>query len=212
MAQRFILLFLLSLLSLTAWANTSFKEGEHYTRLAQPLPKGIATVTEFFYYGCTTCFELSPLLGDWIKEKKVSFALIPAHSETAMVDAARMHHTAQVIGAMNTLYAVNYKIVQHNMKLQGADRINHYLDLNGINKELYWQAWSSQQVEQRLQGSAALTKQAQVFKTPTFIVHGVYKVDIEKMSSIEQLFEVLDFLVANPPAPAPALLQKPKKD
>ncbi len=198
--------------SMQVSASVKFKENVHYTKLAEPMPAGLATVTEFFYYGCTTCYELVPIIDEWAKRQEVDYSVIPAHSETVLVDAARMHHTADVIGELSTLYTVNYRMMQHEMPLQGADRVNHYLDQYKIDREAYWRAWSSAQVEQRLRDSAALTKQAQVFKTPTFIVHGVYKVDIEKMSSIEQLFEVLDFLVANPPAPAPVLLQKPKKD
>jgi protein dithiol oxidoreductase (disulfide-forming) len=185
-----------------------FLEGRHYTKLANPLPEGIATVTEFFYYGCTTCYTLSPLLAEWVQKTKVSFTLIPTHSETALVDAARIHHTFQIMGVMNKMYSESYRMIQEPNELQGADRINFYLKKNKVDKNEFWKTWNSKLVEQRLKSSAALTKQAQVFKTPTFIVYGVYKIDIESVTSVDQLIDLLNYLVAHKPSSAPVLLQK----
>ena len=192
-------------------ADKVFKEGEQYSLLSSRLPEGIAPVVEFFYYGCETCYKISPLVSEWVKKNNVRFALIPTHSETAMVDGARFHHTFQLMGVLNQMYMQTYEMIQAPSDLQGEARINFYLDKNKVDKAIFWKTWNSEQVQQRLKGSAALSKQAQVFKTPTFIVHGLYKVDIERLTEIDELFELLDFLLAKKPSPAPSLLQKSSK-
>lgn len=187
-----------------------FAEGTHYKLLANPLPvDASAPVMEFMYYGCETCFKLAPAIAEWSYTKEVGVVLVPTHSETAMVDAAQMFHTFEAMGVLDSMYEEGYVLFQTTeSNLTGVDRINSSLARNSIDKDQFWKVWKSEVVKKRLASSGQLTKQAQISKTPTFIVHGIYKVDIESLKSIEELFELLSYLVAKKPSFAPALLKK----
>lgn len=216
---RFILLMCTSIFTISVYAadvtkvgpqpiKAVFEEGKHYEILQNPLPTMAAPVVEFMYYGCRTCFQLAPAIAEWSYTKKIDVVLVPVHSDSAMVEEARLFHTFQVMGVLDKMYEEGFVMVQTDKsKLQGADRVNSFLDKNGVNKDKFWQVWKSQEVNQRLAGSAALTKQAQISKTPTFIVHSKYKVDVESLKTVEELFELLEFLNAKQ-IQAPVLLKK----
>lgn len=211
--MRAIIIFVLSLMPFMAQAQAiapKFKEGVHFSKLEKPLPEGISPVIEFFYYGCETCYKLAPAIAQWAYEKKVDISLIPVHSENAMVDEARIFHTLTLVGALGKMYEEGFLLVQSKeSKLQGVDRINEALDRHGVDKNKFWETWKSDAVNQRLASSAALTKQAQITKTPTFIVQGIYKVDITSIKSTDELFELLTYLMSKQPsAEVPALLKK----
>ncbi len=190
--------------------NKTFVVGKHYKVLPQALPSNPgAPVMEFMYYGCRSCFQLAPAIAEWSATKNIGVALVPAHSENAMVEEARIFHTFDAMGVLGEMYEEGFVMVQTDKtKLQGVERVNYFLEQHKVDKDKFWATWKSEQVNKRLAASAALTKQAQIMKTPSFIVNGVYQVDTESVKSVEELFELLEYLVAKKPASAPALLKK----
>ncbi len=192
-----------------ASANKVFLEGTHYSVLEQSLPNGVATVAEFIYYGCKVCFQIAPVVSQWSATSGVSVSLIPAHSKSAMMNEARMFHTFEVMGVLPVMYEDGYIIFQTDQSnLQGADRVNGFLENKGINKDEFWKAWGSAEVNERLNSSAELTSLAKISKTPTFVVHGKYKIDIESLKSVDELFELLSYLIKKAPSAAPSLLRR----
>jgi len=189
--------------------SANFVEGTHYSVLEQPLPQGAAPVIEFMYFGCKVCFQLVPAIADWSYKTGIGVVLVPAHSESSMVEEARMFHTFEQMDVLGKMYEDGYVIFQTNLSdLQGADRVNSFLDGKGINRDEFWKVWESGAVNQRLNDSASLTKQVQISKTTTFVVHGIYKVDVESLKTVEELFDLLSFLVAKKANKAPLLLRK----
>lgn len=201
---RFLASLLLLCLAFGAQAEqATFTEGKDYTVLATPLPSGVAPVTMFFYYGCRTCYQLSEPFAAWSAEKKIPLGLVPAHTETGLVDAARLYHTLGALGQLKH-YRAGYVLFQtEKHKAQGVDRINEFLDEIGQNRDEFWAAWQSDAVNQRLAGSLELTRLAGIISTPSFIVHGRYKVELSVIESVEGLFELLEYLVKEKSA-APA--------
>lgn len=191
--------------------NTVFVEGKHYKLLSRFLPTNATVpVMEFMYYGCETCYKLAPAIAEWSYTKKIGVTLVPAHSESAMVDEARMFHTFEVVGVLGAMYEEGFVMFQDKQsKLQGTERVNSFLARHSIDKDKFWQAWKSDAVNTRLQKSGELTKMAQITKTPTFVVHGAYKVDIESVKSVEELFQLLEYLVAKNAPALPSLIKKP---
>ena len=191
--------------------NNTFVEGKHYTVLSSFLPTNATVpVMEFMYYGCETCFKLVPAIAEWSYTKKIGVTLVPAHSESAMVDEARMFHTFEIMGILGKMYEEGFVMFQDKQsKLQGAERVNSFLAQHSIDKDKFWLTWKSEAVNAQLQKSGELTKMAKIAKTPTFVVHGAYKVDIESVKSVEELFLLLEYLAAKKPAVVPLLLKKP---
>jgi len=186
---------LLGLSSLATADTDTYKEGKDYTVLAEPLPAGVAPVTMYFYYGCRACYQLAEPVAGWSAEKEIPVGLVPAHSENGLVEAARLYHALGVLGQLKH-YRAGYVLFQsQNHKAQGADRINEFLDEIGQDRNVFWAAWESDAVNQRLAGSLELTRLAGIASTPAFVVHGRYKVELSVIESAEGLFELLEYLV-----------------
>lgn len=170
-------------------------EGRDYTVLDQPFPEGAAPVVEFFYYGCRACYYMTDEISEWSQASKTPVALVPAHTDTNLVDSARLYHTFNVIGRSD-LHVYGYVLFQQEgASLQGEARINALLDEHKVDQTLFWQAWSSDTVNQRLAGSYKLTKLAGVTSTPSFIVAGKYRVELGVIEGTEGLFALLSYLV-----------------
>lgn len=176
-------------------AATQYIEGRDYTVLEQAFPAGVAPVMEFFYYGCKACYYMSDEIAEWSEASGIAVSLVPAHTDTNLVDSARLFHTFHVINRAD-LYVYGYVLFQQeNADLQGEERINALLAEHNVDQELFWQAWSSEQVDQRLAGSYQLTQMAGIETTPSFIVAGKYRVELGVIDGTENLFALLSYLV-----------------
>lgn len=178
-----------------------FEEGKDYTVLAEPLPAGVAQVTMFFYYGCRACYQLAEPVMGWSAEKEIPVGMVPAHSESGLVDAARLYHSLAVLGQLKH-YRAGYVLFQgKDHKAQGVDRINEFLDEIGQDRDQFWAAWESEAVNQRLGGSLELTRRASITNTPAFVVHGRYKVELAVIESVDRLFLLLEYLAKEKSVP-----------
>lgn len=170
-------------------------EGRDYTVLEQPFPEGAAPVIEFFYYGCRACYYMADELSEWSQVNNIAVSLVPAHTDTNLVDSARLFHTLSSI-KRSDLYVYGYVLFQQeNATLQGEARINALLAEHDVDPEIFWQAWSSDEVNQRLIGSYQLTQLAGVESTPSFIVAGKYRVELGVIDGTDGLFGLLSYLV-----------------
>lgn len=173
-----------------------YVEGRDYTVLEQPFPEGAAPVVEFFYYGCRACYYMTDEISEWSQASKTPVALVPAHTDTNLVDSARLFHTFNAIDRSD-LHIYGYVLFQQeDPSLQGKARINALLNEHNVDQELFWQAWSSDEVNQRLIGSYQLTKLAGIESTPSFIVAGKYRVELGVIDGTEGLFGLLSYLVS----------------
>lgn len=170
-----------------------YVEGRDYRVLEQPIA-GAPDVIELFFYGCRACYYLTDDLADWSSDKKVGFSLVPAHTDTNLVESARMFHTFGVLGRLD-LHVDGYVLFQEPSELQGEERINALLAERGVNKDEFWAAWGSEAVNQRLAGSYQLTERAGVSSTPAFIVQGKYVVELGVIEGSEGVLNLLEFLV-----------------
>lgn len=170
-------------------------EGRDYTVLEQPFPEGAAPVIEFFYYGCRACYYMTDEISAWSQASKIPVALVPAHTDTTLVDSARLYHTFNAIGRSD-LHVYGYILFQQeDANLQGEERINALLAEHNVDQELFWQTWKSDVVNKRLAGSYQLTQLAGVASTPSFIVAGKYRVELGVIEGTEGLFSLLSYLV-----------------
>lgn len=173
-----------------------YVEGRDYTVLQQPFPEGAAPVIEFFYYGCRACYYMTDEISEWSQASKTPVALVPAHTDTNLVDSARLFHTFNAIDRSD-LHIYGYVLFQQeDPSLQGKARINALLNEHAVDQELFWQAWKSDEVNQRLAGSYQLTKLAGIESTPSFIVAGKYRVELGVIDGTEGLFGLLSYLVS----------------
>lgn len=170
-----------------------FVEGQDYRLLEQPIV-GAPDVIELFFYGCRACYYLTDEISDWSADKGIQVNLVPAHSDTNLVESARMFHTFGVLNRLD-LHVDGYVLFQQPSELQGEERINALLAQRGVDKDEFWAAWGSDEVSQRLAGSYQLTAMAGISSTPAFLVKGKYLVELGVIEGSEGVLDLLEYLV-----------------
>ncbi len=170
-----------------------YVEGRDYRLLEQPLA-GAPDVIELFFYGCRACYYLTDEMSGWSAGKGIQVNLVPAHSDTNLIDSARMFHTFGVLNRLD-LHVDGYVLFQESNDLQGDERINALLAERGVDKDEFWAAWGSDEVNQRLAGSYQLTAMAGISSTPAFLVKGKYLVELGVIEGSEGVLSLLGYLV-----------------
>ncbi len=218
--SRFLVaLFVLSLASTSHAATPRFEEGRHYSVLASPQPTRVAPgkveVTEVFSYGCPGCYQFESTM------VRLRSAL-PANAQLNVVHAAwnkaeswpmfqRAFATAQVLGIAEQSHAAMFEAVwgrggalavvdsqtgRLKARQPTIQDVARFHASRGVCTEAqFLKAAQSFAVETRVRQSEALVRGYQVPQTPCLIVDGRYRVEFAGISSPEQLFALVQFLV-----------------
>lgn len=172
---------------------TVYVVGRDY-QLLEPQIIDAPEVIEIFFYGCEACYLLAPELTRWSAATNTDIVMVPAHNQQQLVSAARLFHTLDSMG-LSELHPHAYALYHEQSLLEGEDRINALLQANDVKPELFWSVWSSDVITQRLSGSYALNAMLGVRVTPTFIVRGKYRVEVDEIGEGDDLFALLEYLV-----------------
>lgn len=179
--------------------EAGFVLGRDYTVLDAPIPTSTGAsieVREFFYYGCTHCFDLERAVNGWLrtKPKDVEFVRTPAILSAKWEVLGRAFYVADELKGLEKIHAPLYNAihVENNRALlseQGA--IADLFAKLGLPKDKVNASWNSFAVNTKVKNAEALTKKYKVSGTPTVTVNGRYVVP----SQGPRTFAVVDFLV-----------------
>jgi thiol:disulfide interchange protein DsbA len=134
--------------ALAQTAVDNWREGVHYTRLAQPVP-GPADkieVVEFFWYGCPLCNAFEPALQAWVKQLPawVSFR----HQHLFLREATRPHQrlffTLQAMGVESQYRAAIFAAMhQQGQALDSPEAMLKLLQPLGLDAAKFSSAWAA---------------------------------------------------------------------
>jgi thiol:disulfide interchange protein DsbA len=194
-------------------------EGRHYVviRPAQPtqVPPGKVEVLEVFSYGCPACFQFQSTV-DRIK------ASLPANAQMAFVHASwnqgeswplfqRSFITAQSLGVaeknhsavFNAIWSENGPLAVSDLKTNRLkvrqptieDVAAFYAKRGGVTEAKFIETAKSFFVEARMKQWDALVRAYQVQGTPTLIVAGKYRLDLQMVGSVTETIDLVKYLV-----------------
>jgi len=200
---------LLSILfvSLTALAATahaaSYQEGEHYERLPIPVdtrnPDQVEVV-EVFSYGCIHCKNFQPTVDAWLEDAPdhVDFYRMPATFSQPWEVLAQLYYTAEALGVTAQVHdAIFAAIHDRGVNLTETDLMAELFEREaGVAPEDFRKVFSSFSVRSRVQQAHARGLAYRLSGTPTLIVDGMYRVDGRMAGGNAEMFEVVDYLVA----------------
>ena len=185
-----------------------WKAGVNYDPIvpAQPTTVGAGKVevVEVFWLGCPHCYALEPFVLKWLKTKPayVTFVRVPVMWGPVHQAHARLFYTLQALGrsdlfekAFDTIQRENNPLVanteEDTLKLDVA-----FATANGISADAFTKAYKSFAVNANLQRAQQLTERYNVTGVPMIIVDGKYATDVGKAGSQENLFALVNDLVA----------------
>ena len=184
-----------------------YKEGEHYVRMVptQPTVGGAdrIEVAEFFWYGCSHCYDLEPHINEWAKNKDpgVRFVRIPASWNALVKLHAQLYYTEEVLGRNEVLKdpeafreAVFQEYHQRGNRMTSEAAIQKLFARFGVSEEDFQSTWGSFEVNQKLRVAADLARRYSISSVPAIVVNGKYRTSASEVGTYPRLMEAIDEL------------------
>jgi thiol:disulfide interchange protein DsbA len=198
-------------------AAQTFTQGQDYFLLSPvqstSVPAGKVEVMEVFSYGCPACNNFQPAM------EKLKKAL-PANAQLVLLPAAfqsaedwpmfqRAYFAAQILGIAERTHQGIFDAVWKSGELATTDPGTHrlmnpqpsledaarvYARLAGVKPETFVATARSFSVDMKMKAADAQIVAMAVPGTPTIIVNGKYRVNMDSLGS-DGLVEVVKFLV-----------------
>ena len=185
---------------------SQWRAGVNYTVVAYPQPPKVAEgkveVNEVFWYGCSHCFALDPVLESWKKSKPafIEFVRVPVVWGPTHRQHARLFYTLQKLGR-GDLHAKVFDTIHMQGRHLVADtdaaaRALHleFLKENGVTEQQFNEAYDSPEVARNVELAERFTQNFEVSSVPTMIVQGAYSTSVSQAGGEKQLMALLNDL------------------
>ncbi len=196
-------------------------EGRNYDLInpAQPthVPAGRVEVVEVFSYGCPACNQFQPIMAELAAKlpKKAQLVYVPASWNPAESWPLfqRAFLTAQILGIAERTHQALYDAIWKTGELAVVDPATHqlkrpqptigaiarfYARVGGVTQQQVLDTAKSFAVDMKMMESDELVKAYAVEGTPTLIVAGKYRVNNSSVRSVDELIELVLWLVNRP--------------
>ncbi|HRQ64012.1 MAG TPA: thiol:disulfide interchange protein DsbA/DsbL [Xanthomonadaceae bacterium] len=204
MIQRalFILAGLLLAGACSAQSGSRFVEGQHYFAItpAQPTASGNRVeVVELFSYLCVHCATLAPRLGAWKENmpEQAHFSHMPAIFNNDLATLARAFYAAEVLGILDQSHQALFRAIHVERKpLRSLEDLARFHSQFGVTEEQFLDAAKSFAVETKINRARQMGMRYQIDGTPTLVIAGKYRATITSAGGYDELFELIEELVA----------------
>lgn len=185
-----------------AQQKTGIDEGIEYQRISPPQPTETGNkieVLELFWYGCPHCYHFEPLLKTWLKTKpaNVEFRRMPAIFENPRWELdARAFYTAEVLGVLDKIHSALFDAThaqKRNIPNEAAMRA--FFVEHGVKGEDFDRTFHSFYVQSEVNHAKIMTERYGISGVPAIIVNGKYRADGTASGSMENLLQVVNFLI-----------------
>lgn len=176
------------------------KEGRDFRRVNPPLAveSGKIEITEFFWYGCSHCYDFEPLLAAWVKKQPadVSFRRVPAiFPNNKWLPGAGLYYTLEAMNRLEKMHLEVFSAIHvDRQRLEDGKVLVEWAASKGIDAKQFNETWLSFGVRSRVFQAHRLTQAAGLTGVPGVMVQGRYLVPAT--GSHEELLAVVDQLVA----------------
>lgn len=186
-------------------ATEEYMEGVEYTRISKPLrtvqEPGKVEVREYFWYGCPHCFQLEPVMHEWLESdpQGVNFQMQPAILGASWAPAAQAFYTAALLGVLDKIHPALFNgihLVGDRNLAKNEMAIEALFEKMGVDSETFRKTWNSFGVQSRVKQAYRMTRQSGIQGVPAVVVAGKYLTDAGSAGGTNQMFKVIEYLVA----------------
>ena len=187
-----------------------YEEGKEYQLLSSPQPTSTGDkieIVELFWYGCPHCYELEPDMQAWLKRKPeyVELVRMPAIVGPRWELLAQAYYTAELLGIIDTIHPALFKALhEKNMKINDEAALQAFFVDQGVSAEDFRNTFNSFAVSVKMNNARQMTRRYKISGVPTIIVNGKYSTGAKQAGGNKGVFEVVDYLVEQEHAAAPA--------
>jgi len=178
-------------------AFAAVEVGKDYSLLNPPQPADTKKieVLEFFFYGCSHCFHLHPLLSGWEKTmpKDVQLTFVPTIFRDSWEPMARTFYALESLGQQQQLHDALYKAWNvDNNQLVEEDKIRDFVSSRGVDGTKFSAAYNSFSMQSKVARAKQMIRSYSISGTPTLVVDGKYVIEgLQPEDTIRVLKEVI---------------------
>ncbi|HUQ10331.1 MAG TPA: thiol:disulfide interchange protein DsbA/DsbL [Steroidobacteraceae bacterium] len=209
-----------------AMAQLKWQPGKHYTIIPAQrtqVPAGKVEVMEVFSYGCPACNQFRPVMKQLIAglPKNAQMVYLPASWQAAenWPTFQRAYLTAASLGVADKAHEAMYDAIWTTGELGIADAqtrqlkkvlpsiadiARFYEKTTGVKQAAFVTASKSFGVDLKIKQAEEQIKAMGILSTPTLVVAGKYRVNNEAFKNVDDIIEMVSFLVAKESASTPA--------
>lgn len=168
-----------ALLLISGTAFSAVELGKDYKLLNPPqlVSSKKIEVMEFFFYECSHCFDLHPLLAKWEKDmpKDVELTFVPTMFRDSTEPLARTFYALESMGQIKQLDDAIYQAIHINrVKLYDLNTIADFVAKNGVDRAKFSAAYNSFSVGSKITRAKQMIRSYRIEGTPTLVVNGKY--------------------------------------
>jgi protein dithiol oxidoreductase (disulfide-forming) len=171
--------------------------GKDYSLLNPPQPSDSKKieVLEFFFYGCSHCFHLHPLLSKWEQTmpKDVELTFVPTIFRDSWEPMARTFYALESLGQQQQLHDALYKAWNvDNNQLFEEEKIRDFVSSHGVDGAKFSAAYNSFSMQSKVARAKQMIRSYSINGTPTLVVDGKYVIEgLQPEDTIRVLKEVI---------------------
>ena len=198
---RLFLSILLLSFSSAVFAET-FTEGKHYIALDKPVKTTVADkveVRELFWYYCPHCFNVEPVLSNWVKKlpNNTTFIRQPAVFSDRWINGAIFYYVLEQLDEVDRLHSQLFEAI-HLQKRAFIDQEDfvEWLVEHGVDNDVANSAFKSFSVRIKVNKSKLNTVKYHTSGVPALVINGKYWTDASHAGGELEMFKVADYLIA----------------
>ena len=201
-----LLIALFMLCAIPAFAEPEAGKDYIVLKPAQPTHSGDKIeVLEFFFYGCSHCFKLNPLMGAWEKNmpKDVELTYVPAIFNPTWEVSARTYYALEALGQRKQLHDELFNAWNNNIELVDEASTTDFLAKHGVDRNKFGAAYNSFSMQSQVTRAKQMGQTYGIRGTPTLIVDGKYLITgLHPAETMQVLNALVDKARSEHPAPA----------
>jgi protein dithiol oxidoreductase (disulfide-forming) len=188
-----------ALFSTPANAQSIPMVGKEYRKVDPAQPTDSTTkieVIEFFWYGCSHCYGLEPILKEWVKKLPGDVYFKKVHVQFQEVKHQQLYFTLQAMGKAEELTdKVFAGIHVEKNRLDTPAKMADYLAPFGVKKDEFLKAFDSFSVRTSQSRATKLSETFKVDGVPAFAVNGKYYTAPSMAGSNLNAIKTVEYLI-----------------
>lgn len=179
--------------------------GTNFDKTAQVIPtdnKNKIEVMELFWYGCIHCYQMDPILNEWVKKlpKDVYFKRVPAIPRPEWAPMARAFYAMEALGVSEKLHTAIFDAVHKEKTLNPSDEkaILEWVTLkSGLDRKKVEEAFNSFSMNASLNRAAQMFRAAGATGVPSLVIDGKYITSSTMAGGNNEALKLADDIIAN---------------
>ncbi len=155
-------------------------------------------IYEFFWYGCPHCFNIEPTIEkiESNLDKDTIMIKLPLALRESWMNHAKAFYSMQQMDIDSNLHAKIFEEIHINgNRLDTKSSLVDFIDAQGFDGSIFSKNFESFGTEIRIKKANKLARKYQITSVPTIVVNGKYLTSGSFVSSYDELYDVVNFLV-----------------